>query len=102
MRNPTVLLILIGALGLGAPSLARDITLHKTSVEEMKAACDKASGRFSQDPSGYGCATNCKGGIGSDCIVTCKPDKGCIAQVIGARRPHSLAEALTKPERHKR
>jgi hypothetical protein len=102
VRNLTVLLILIGALGLGAPSWARDITLHKTSVEELKGACEKAGGRFSQDAAGYGCATNCTGGAGSDCIVTCKADQGCVAQVIGGRRPHNVAEALTKPERHKR
>jgi hypothetical protein len=102
VRNLSVLLILIGALGLSAPSFARDITLHKISGEEMKAACEKAGGRFSQDPSGYGCATNCKGGAGSDCIVTCKADKGCTAQVIGGRRPHNVAQALTKPQRHQR
>ncbi len=102
VRHATVLLILIGALGLSAPSFARDITLHKISAEEMKAACDKAGGRFSQDPSGYGCATNCKGGAGSDCIVTCKTGKSCIAQVIGARRPQNVEQALTKPARHKR
>jgi hypothetical protein len=97
-----MLLILIGAVALGGPSRARDITLHKLSVDEMKGACEKAGGRFSQDPGGYGCSTNCTGGIGSDCIVTCKPDGKCIAQVIGGRRPHTVAEALTKPERHKR
>lgn len=102
MRHTIVLLILIGALGFGAPSLARDIHLHKTSVDELRTACEKAGGRFSQDKSGYGCATNCKGGAGSDCIVTCKPDQGCIAQVIGGRRPHNVAAALTKPQRHAR
>ncbi len=102
MRNPTVLLILIGALGFGAPSFARDIHVHKTSVEALKSACEKAGGRFSQDKGGYGCATNCKGGVGSDCIVTRKADQGCVAQVIGGRRPHTVAQALTKPERHAR
>ena len=98
VRKQTVLFILIGALALSAPSLARDITLHKMSVEALKSACEKAGGRFSQDKGGYGCATNCKGGIGSDCIVTCKPaEKKCVAQVIGGRRPHNVAQALTKP-----
>ena len=97
MRHTIVLLILIGALGLGAPSFARDIHVPKTSVEAIKSACEKAGGRFSQDKGGYGCATNCKGDVGSDCIVTCKADKGCIAQVIGGRRPHTVAQALTKP-----
>ncbi len=102
MRHSTILLILIGALGLSAPSFARDIHLHKTSVEELKGACEKAGGSFSQDKGGYGCATNCNGGVGSDCIVTCKADKGCVAQVIGGRRPHNVAQALTKPQRHQR
>jgi hypothetical protein len=102
VRLVIILLILIGALGLGAPSLARDITLHKTSVAELQSACEKAGGRFSQDKGGYGCATNCKGGAGSDCIVTCKADSKCVAQVIGGRRPHNVAQALTKPERHAR
>jgi hypothetical protein len=97
-----MLLTLIGAVALGGPSWARDITLHKMSVEEMKGACEKAGGRFSQDKGGYGCTTNCKGGPGSDCIVNCRADKKCIAQVIGGRRPHSVAEALQKPERHRR
>ena len=102
VRNTTVLLILIGALGLGAPSFARDIHLHKSSVDELKSACEKAGGRFSQNKGGYGCATSCTGGAGSDCIVTCKADKGCVAQVIGGRRPHTVAQALTKPQRHAR
>jgi hypothetical protein len=102
VRYSTVLLILIGALALGAPSWARDISLQKMSVEEMKGACAKAGGRFSQDQGGYGCSTNCLGGAGSDCIVTCKADGKCVAQVIGGRRPHTVAEALTKPERHAR
>ena len=102
VRHTTVLLILIGALGLGAPSFARDIHMHKMSVDDLKGACEKAGGRFSQDVAGYGCATNCTGGIGSDCIVTCKADQGCVAQVIGGRRPHTVAEALQKPEWHKR
>jgi glycine cleavage system aminomethyltransferase T len=102
VRHRTVLLILIGALGLGAPSFARDIHLPKTSVEALKGACEKAGGRFSQDKGGYGCATNCTGGVGSDCIVTCKAENKCIAQVIGGRRPHTVAEALTKPQRHAR
>jgi hypothetical protein len=102
VRYSTVLLILIGALALGGPSWARDLTMPKTSVEELKSACAKAGGRFSQDAGGYGCATNCLGGAGSDCIVNCKADQKCVAQVIGGRRPHSVAEALSKPQRHAR
>jgi hypothetical protein len=102
VRKSTVLLILIGALALSAPSRARDITLHKTSVEEMKTTCAKAGGRFSQDAGGYGCGTNCHGDPGTDRTVYCKAEQKCFAQVIGARRPHTVAEALTKPERHAR
>jgi hypothetical protein len=102
LRHSTALLILIGALALSAPSSARDITLPKTSVEEIKSACAKAGGRFSQDAGGYDCATDCQGGPGTDCIVHCKAGQRCVAQVIGGRRPHSVAEALTKPARHRR
>jgi hypothetical protein len=94
------LLILTGSLALSGASLARDITLPKTTAEELKGTCDKAGGKFSQDHNGYGCGTNCQGGPGTDCIVFCKTDRKCVAQVIGARRPHSVAEALTKPARH--
>ena len=112
MRHVTALLIPPGALlpalalalalsfALGGPSFARDITLHKTSADEMKAACTKAGGRFSQGPHSYDCGTDCKGGPGTDCIVHCTDDQKCTAQVLGGRRPRSVAEALTKPTRH--
>jgi len=102
MRHLTALLILTGALALGGAALARDLTLPKTSPEAMKSACDKASGTFSQGANGYGCGTNCQGGPGTDCLVDCTADQKCSAQVIGGRRPRSVAEALTKPERHRR
>ena len=38
----------------------------------------------------------------TDCTVYCPIDQKCTAQVIGARRPRSVAEALTKPEPHRR
>ncbi len=102
MRTITAVIILTGALSLalGGPSLARDITLHQTTAEAMKAACATAGGRFSQDPRGYGCGTDCHGGPGTDCTVHCAAGQKCDAQVIGARRPHNVAEALTKPARH--
>jgi hypothetical protein len=102
LRHPTALLVLITALALGGAALARDLTLPKTSAEALKSACDKAGGRFSQDARGYDCGTDCASGPGTDCIVHCAAGQKCTAQVIGARRPHSVAEALTKPARHAR
>ncbi len=99
MRHQTALLVLIGVLAVTGPALARDVTLKKTSAEELKSACDKAGGKFSPGDKRYGCGTNCQGGPGTDCIVSCAPDGKCTAQVIGARRPKSVLEALQKPAR---
>lgn len=106
MRHPIALLILTGvlvggALAPGAAS-ARDLTLPAMTPDALKAACAKAGGKFSQDPAHYGCGTDCAGKPGTDCLVDCAPGQKCIAQVIGGRRPHSVADALTKPERHAR
>ncbi len=106
MRHLTVLLVLTGALVLGlAPggaARASDLTLPKTGADALKSACDKAGGKFSQGATLYGCGTDCLGHPGTDCTVTCAADARCTAQVIGDRRPRSVAEALTKPERHRR
>jgi hypothetical protein len=102
VRHLIFLLILTGALALSGAALAGDVTLPKTSVEQIKSACTKAGGRFSQDAKGYGCGTDCHGGPGTDCTVYCPLDQKCTAQVIGARRPRSVAEALTKPEQRRR
>jgi hypothetical protein len=96
------LLILSGGLALGGAALARDLTLPRTNAEQLKDACTKAGGKFSQDVSGYDCGTDCKGGPSTDCTVHCTADQTCTAQVIGARRPRSVAEALTTPEGHRR
>jgi hypothetical protein len=100
VRKSTVLLVLMGALVASSPSLARDIYLQKTTAEALKQVCDKVGGSFSQGPKRYGCGTNCHGGPGTDCIVSCAPDERCVAQVIGGRRPHTAVQALTKPVRH--
>jgi hypothetical protein len=97
LRHLTALLVLTGALALNGAALARDITLPQMNAEALKSACDKAGGKFSQDAKGYGCGTNCLGGPGTDCIVHCATGEKCTAQVIGARHPKSVAEALTKP-----
>jgi hypothetical protein len=101
MRQLIALLVVTGAVALGSPAVARNLTLPKTSSDALHSACDAAGGKFSLGPRGYGCGTNCKGGPGTDCIVHCKADRKCTAQVIGSRRPHSVADALTKPKRHR-
>ena len=100
MRYLTIPLILIGVLGVSGPALARDITLRKHTPAEIQSACEKAGGKFSQDAKGYGCGTDCHGTRGTDCTVFCPNNERCVVQVIGGRRPHNVAQALTKPERH--
>ena len=102
MRHFIVPFILIGVLGFGKPALARDINLRKHSEAEIKSACEKAGGKFSKDARGYGCGTNCHGSRGTDCTVFCPTGEKCVAQVIGARRPRHVLDALKKPERHAR
>ena len=102
MRHLISLLILTGALAHSGATLAEESTLPKTNAEQLKSACDKAGGKFSQDAKSIGCGTNCQGGPGTDCTVYCPIDQKCTAQVIGARRPRSVAEALTKPEQRRR
>jgi hypothetical protein len=65
--------------------------MHNHSAEEIKSACDKAGGAFSQDAGGYGCSSDCHGGHsgphGADCVVACKTDKSCAGQVPGRKGP---------------
>ena len=102
MRHLTASLVLIGALALSGAALARDMTLPKTSADALKSACEKAGGKFSQDARIYGCGTDCLGKPGTDCTVNCTADEECTAQVVGARHPRSIAEALTKPAKKER
>lgn len=98
MRILTIALASFIAFGLSTvSSSARDISLHKHSVDELKSVCSKVGGSFSQDSNGYACGTNCHGGPGTDCVVDCKNDQNCVAQVIGARRPSTIAGALQAP-----
>ena len=101
MRHLIVPLVLMGALGCGGAALASDIALHKHTPEDVKAVCAKAGGSFSESAGSYGCGTDCKGGKGTDCLVTCAPDKPCTAQVIGAKRPRTIEQALA-PGKKKR
>jgi hypothetical protein len=102
MRLSIAPFILLGTLALAGPASAKDIYLPKCTVDELKSVCAKVGGKFSQDAHGFGCGTNCKGGPGTDCIVFCQPDKKCVAQVIGSRRPKSIESALQAPARHAR
>jgi hypothetical protein len=102
VRHLAALLVLTGALALNSAATAKDLTLPKTSADAIKSACTQAGGKFSQDAKSYGCGTDCHGGPGTDCVVYCETDQKCTAQVIGGRRPHSVAAALTKPEAHRR
>jgi hypothetical protein len=102
VRNLTIALVLIGAFGLSSPALARDIYLKKHTSEELKSICEKVGGRFSQDSGGYGCGTDCRGKPGTACVAYCKPDKRCVVQVIGGRRPKTVESALQVPARHHR
>jgi len=86
-------------LALAAPASARDLTFPKTTADQLKAVCDKAGGHFSQGERNYGCGTDCRGKPGTDCIVTCTAAQKCTAQVVGARRPRSIADALSRPAR---
>ena len=99
MRNLTIAFILIAAISFGVgSSLARELALHKHTAEELKSACEKVGGKFSQDPSGmYGCGTDCHGEPGTDCTVGCTKDQICTGQVIGSRRPTNLLNTLRAP-----
>lgn len=94
MRILNALLVVSGTLAIGGTALARDTHLPKASADELKQVCEKIGGSFSQDTQRYGCGTNCHGGPGTDCTVTCEPEHRCIAQGIGGRRPHSIEQAL--------
>jgi hypothetical protein len=84
------------ALAFAASSAsAAEVSLKKSSADELKAVCQKAGGSFSTDNSGYGCGTDCKGASGTDCTVFCPTSATkCTAQVNGARRPKTAELAL--------
>jgi hypothetical protein len=97
VRSLTIPLILIGIFAVSGSVLANEVSMSKHTAEELKTVCDKVGGKFSQDASGYDCGTNCHGGPGTDCVVGCKTDQPCFAQVIGSKRPASLVNALQTP-----
>lgn len=98
MRSLSIALLVI-VLWAG-PSLAAEVNLHKHSVEEVKSACEKSGGSFSQESRGYGCGTDCKGAAGTDCTVFCDAHQMCTAQVTGSRKPRTIADALQAKGRH--
>jgi hypothetical protein len=100
MRIVTALLVVSGTLVLGAAQ-ARDLRLPKTSADDLQKMCTSVGGSFSPGADRYGCGTDCKGGKGTDCVVTCTPDRRCLAQIVGARRPHTIEQALA-PGKKKR
>ena len=100
MRILTSLFILLATLAVNGPSPARDMTLPKTPADALKSVCDKVGGKFSQGANLYACGTDCHGGAGTACIVSCAPDQKCVAQVIGGRRPRTVEDALQA--QHKR
>jgi hypothetical protein len=99
VRTLTAFVVLLVPLALAAPASARDLTFPKTTADQLKAVCDKAGGHFSQGERNYGCGTDCRGKPDTDCIVTCTATSKCTAQVVGARRPRSIADALARPAR---
>ena len=99
MQNLTVAFIFVGVFGLSGLALAQEVSLHKHTAAELKSVCDKVGGRFSQDAEGYGCGTNCQGKPGTDCVIGCKNDQNCTAQVPGRGRPTNLLNALERSPR---
>lgn len=100
MRPFIIPFVLIGVFSLGGPSLARETTLRKSTIEEVKSICAKVGGNLSQDAQGFGCGTDCRGQPGTDCTLYCKIGQKCVAQTIGARRAKNFEDALKIPERH--
>ena len=94
MRTLTALLVLSGSLVIGTAAMARDLHLQKTSAAELKQICEKVGGSYSEGGARYGCGTDCKGGKGTDCIVSCQADKPCDAQVFGGKRARTVEQAL--------
>ena len=102
MRSLVIAFSLMGIFGVSVSSFAREVSIGKHTAEEVKSICDKAGGKFSQEATGHYCGTDCHGGPGTDCVVGCKTGQTCIAQVIGSRRPTTLANALEAPSRSPR
>ena len=66
MRILIAPIVVLGFLALAAPCLASDIHLPGQTADQIKAICDKAGGKFSQDQNGYDCGTDCQGKPGTE------------------------------------
>lgn len=102
MRIVIALCVLLGMAGVMSPARAAESAFKLITVDELKAACQKANGKLSQDQGGYGCGTDCHGNAGTACTVYCKNGEKCYAQVDGARRPKDALSALQAPAPRKR
>jgi hypothetical protein len=100
VRHLIIPTILLGIIGFSTPCFASDIYLGKHTAADLEAICTKAGGKFSQGSGGYGCGTDCHGGVGTACSVYCPTGEKCVAQVMGGRRPRHVLDALTGPKHH--
>jgi hypothetical protein len=100
VRHPFIIAAIFGVISLSAPSLANDIYLGKHTAADLQGICTKAGGKFSQDSGGYGCGTDCHGLPGTACSVYCPTGDKCVVQVMGARRPRHVLDALMGPKHH--
>jgi len=70
-------------------SASKHVTIHGThDYDEIKDKCDKAGGDFTPgDNNSYSCTTNCHGGSGDDCGVSCNHEGKCGGWVPGRIAP---------------
>jgi hypothetical protein len=92
-RISALVMVLLIASAMVSAVEARTIPLHDThSADDIRNHCKDAGGTFSQDETGYGCSTNCKGGpadesgAGSQCSVSCSLSQKCKGYVPGRIR----------------
>jgi len=90
-------IIAIAALALAcAQAFARSVRISGThSASEIKGACDKAGGTFTQDSGGYGCTTNCTASYG--CTVGCTNKGKCTGDVPLRGRPSGTLGGILHP-----
>src|SRR4051794_35235681 len=91
MRSVHAILLASGLVALSAaPAASTEVKMGKHTSSEIKNACDKAGGTYTEDPGGYGCATNCHGGPGGACVVGCKSNHQCTGEVPLRTTPASV------------
>jgi hypothetical protein len=97
MRSIAIFIVAAGALAFASnQAFARLVSISGThGKSEIRSACGKAGGVYSEDPGGYGCTTNCSGG---QCTVGCKNNGKCNGSVPGRTQPsHTLNGILRAP-----